>query len=112
MRPHTRSTVSLRICCFSLAGICLSLGSRAGQLEVCTLNRKVQIFAMMTSVDLENIDLGSPNLYPKELLYALNFPLNFVFLALMGAEIEDGVLSAPSPSRACNFQTLSRESSA
>ena len=52
---------------------------------------------MMTSFDDENIDLGSPNLHLKELLYKPTHPPNFVFLAITGAEIAwgGGADSAP-----------------
>ena len=63
---------------------------------------------MMTSFDLDNFDLGSPNLHLKEFLYEPTYPLNFVFLAFMGAEIAGGSRFCP-PSRARNSQTLSRK---
>ena len=50
---------------------------------------------MMTSFDLENIDLGSSNLYLEEFLYGSTYPLYFVFLALMGAEIAGGQILPP-----------------
>ena len=46
--------------------------------------------AMMTPFNLENIDLGSPNLRVKDFLYGSTYPTNFVFLALTGAEIAGG----------------------
>ena len=53
---------------------------------------------MMTSFDLENIDLGSPSVHLKEFLYGSTYPPNFVFLALTGAEIAGGGAdSGPSP---------------
>ena len=42
---------------------------------------------MMTSFDLENVDLGSPNFHLKEFLYGPTYPPNVMFLALTGAEI-------------------------
>ena len=71
--------------------------------------QKCKIFAIMTSFDLENIDLGSQNLCLKEFLYRHTYPPNFVFLALTGAKIA-GVGGRFCPaSRARNSQTLSRE---
>ena len=58
----------------------------------------------MTSLDLEDVDLGSPNLHHKELC-GPTLP-SYVFLAFLGAEIAGGQ-NIP-PSRARNSQTLSR----
>ena len=59
---------------------------------------KCENFAIMTSFDLENIDLGSPNLHLKQFLYGPTYPLRFVFLAFTGAEIAgEGADSAPPP---------------
>ena len=66
---------------------------------------KCENFATMTSFDLENFDLVSPNLHFKEFLYGSTFPPKFVFLALTGAEIAGGggfcspgrVILRPSP---------------
>ena len=52
---------------------------------------------MMTSFDLKNIDLGSPNLHLEEFLYGPTYPPNFVFLVLTGAEIAGEADSAPPP---------------
>ena len=63
----------------------------------------------MTSFDLEDVDLGSPNLHHKEFLCGPTHPQSFVFLAFLGAEIAGGGAEyAPPPSRARNSQTLSR----
>ena len=37
-------------------------------------------FTMMTSIDLENIDLRLLNLHLKEFFYGHTYPLHFVFL--------------------------------
>ena len=73
------------------------------------LTGKYENVALMTSFDHANIDLGSPNLHPRELLCGPTYPLNFVFLAHTGAEIAGGGQTLPPPSRARNSQTLSRE---
>ena len=52
---------------------------------------------MMTSFDLKNIDLGSPNWYLEEFFYGLIYPPNFVFPAFTGADIAGGADSAPPP---------------
>ena len=54
-------------------------------------------FAMMTSFDYENINLGSPNLHLKEFLYGPTYSPDFVFLALTGAEITGGRFCPPPP---------------
>ena len=51
----------------------------------------------MTSFDLEDVDLGSPNLHHKEFLCGPTNPPSFVFLAFLGAEIKWGAEYAPSP---------------
>ena len=63
---------------------------------------KCEHFAMMTSFDLVNIDLGSLNLHRRVFIQAYRPPLNFVFLAVAGAEIAEiaeggGTDSAPHP---------------
>ena len=99
LRLYCRLAVLLRIFSFlPLVAIYHSLGSRAAQLGPALLTGKCENFAMMTSFDLENIDLGSPNLDPKEFLYGPTYPLYFVFLALTGAEIAGGgQILPPSP---------------
>ena len=62
-------------------------------------NGKCENFAIMTSFDLQNIDLGSPNLHLKEFLYGPTYPPYFVFLALTGAEIAGGRFCQPPPGR-------------
>ena len=52
---------------------------------------------MIASFDHENIDLGSPNLHLKELLYGPTYPPNFVFLAHTGAEIAGGGVTDSTP---------------
>ena len=63
----------------------------------------------MTSFDLEDVDLGSPNLHHKEFLCGPTHPQSFVFLAFLGAEIAGGGAEYAPPSRARNSQTLSRD---
>ena len=46
---------------------------------------KCEHFAMMTSFNLENISLESPNLHLVEFLYGPTYPASFVFLAFTGA---------------------------
>ena len=58
---------------------------------------------MMTS-----FDLVFTNLQLKGSLYRHKCPPNFVFLALTGAEITSDLYLPPPPSRARNFQTLSK----
>ena len=70
------------------------------------LTKKCEFFALMTSFDLENNDLGSQNLYDKEFLCGPTHSPIFVFLAFLGAEIAGGRICLPS--RARNSQTLSR----
>ena len=70
------------------------------------LNKKCEKFALMTSFDLEDVKLGSPNLYHKEFLCGPTQPPSFVFLAFLGAEIAGGQNMPPSGAR--NSQTLSR----
>ena len=43
-----------------------------------------------TSFDLEDVDLGSPNLHHKEFLCGPTHSPSFMFLALLGAEIAKG----------------------
>ena len=67
----------------------------------------------MTSFDLEDVDLGSPNLHHKEVLYEPTQPPSFVFLAFLGAEIGGGricpppgrVILRPSPGDVLNNDT-------
>ena len=63
---------------------------------------------MLTSLDLENIDLESQNLHLEDLLYRHNYPLNFVLLTFIRAEIAWRASSTPPLSRASNSRTLSR----
>ena len=58
---------------------------------------KCENFAMMTLFDLENVDLGSPNLHFKEFLYGPTYHRNFVFLTLAEAEIAGGVSDSAPP---------------
>ena len=53
----------------------------------------------MTSFDLKDDDLGSPNLHHNEFLCGPTEPLSFVFLAFLGAEIAGVAEYAPSPGR-------------
>ena len=53
----------------------------------------------MTSFDLEDVDLGSPNLHHKEFLCGPTHPPSFVFLAFLGAEIAGGQNMPPPPGR-------------
>ena len=72
---------------------------------------KCKDFAMMTSFDHGNIDLGSPNLHLYEYLYRPIYSPNFVFPTLTVAEIagEGEQILTPPPSSARDSQTLSRE---
>ena len=49
----------------------------------------------MTSFDLEDVDLGSPNMHHEKLLCGLTYPPSFVFLAFLGAEIAGGRICPP-----------------
>ena len=51
----------------------------------------------MTSFNLKDVDLGSPNLHHKEFLCGPTHPPSFVFLAFLGAEIAGGAEYAPPP---------------
>ena len=74
------------------------------------LTGKCEHFATVTSFDLENIELGSPDLQVKKFLYGPTYQRTLVFLSYMGAEIAGGCIICPPPlSRARNFQPLSRE---
>ena len=50
------------------------------------LTKKCENFALMTSFDLEDVDLGSPKLHHKEFLCGPTHPASFVFLALQVIE--------------------------
>ena len=58
---------------------------------------RITFFALMTSFDLEDVDLGSPNLHHKEFLCGPTHPRRFVFLAFLGADIAGGQNMPPSP---------------
>ena len=51
---------------------------------------KCKHFAMMTSFDLKNIDLGTYVLHLKDFIYGPTYPANCMFLAFTGAEIAGG----------------------
>ena len=59
----------------------------------------------MTSFDLEDVDLGSPNLHHKEFLWGPT--PQFRVFSISGSRDSRGAEYAP-PSRARNSQTLSR----
>ena len=63
------------------------------------LTKKCENFALMTSFDLEDVDLRSPNLHHKEFLCWSTHPPSFVFLAFLGAEIAGGAEYVPPPGR-------------
>ena len=75
-----------------IAAICLSLGVGAVQLQLCIFHQKCESFAMVTSFDFENIDLGSQIFYLKVFFYGPTYTLNFVFLALTETEIARGII--------------------
>ena len=72
-----------------------------------SLTKKCENFALMTSFDLEDVDLASPNLHHKEFLCGPTHPPSFVFLAFLGDEIAGGGQNMP-PSSERNSQTLYR----
>ena len=58
-------------------------------------DQKVREVCIVDVINLENVDLGSPNLRHKEFLCEPTHPPSFVFLAFLGAEIAGGAEYAP-----------------
>ena len=55
--------------------------------------KKCEIFALMTSFDLDDVDLVSPDLHHKEVWCGPTHPTSFVFLTFMGTKIAGGRIS-------------------
>ena len=75
------------------------------------LTKKCENFALITSFDLEDVDLGSPNLHHKKFLCGPIYPRKFRVSSVSGSRDSRGQNMRPLPSRARNSQTLSRAQS-
>ena len=85
---------------------CLILGASALNISSAVFIELCKIVAMMTSFDLKNSDLLTPNLHIKEVLYGPTYLLTFVFLSR-----QQGCIICPPPlfSSVRNAHTVSKE---